>query len=241
MIYDIILAAILALFIIIGVRKGAAKSLSGLLVSFVSYVGATFLGKLISVKFYQMVLQPTIYNTVVNNVTSFSSEELNNRINSLEFGWLDFNIGKFNIADGLKDKIGDYVRGQISIDDLATSAGNTTLNVVEPIIVGILTFFITIFLFFILFVLLRKFVVPLLLKVFKLPVIRQLDVALGVVVGIVEAFLVISMLGYLLSQLIPQISTEEYLLQESTINKSFIFKHFYSGNIFSTFASWLKL
>ena len=82
---------------------------------------------------------------------------------------------------------------------------------------------------------------PLLLKVFRLPVIRQIDMVLGGVLGAAEAFLLICMLAYLLKLVIPQITTDLPLLQEETIYKSFIFKHLYDGNIFSTFASWLSI
>ena len=49
MVYDIILFVIFGLFIFIGIRKGLARTLAGLLMSFVVYTGATFIGKWLSV------------------------------------------------------------------------------------------------------------------------------------------------------------------------------------------------
>ncbi len=235
MIYDIILFVIFGLFIFFGIRRGAAKSLAGLLVSFVSYSAATFVGKLISVNIYNYILRPTIHDTVVNTVSDFSHQTLQDALDKIDFSNIDF----LGIQDPLKGFVSERLNGPI--DNISANAGQTAETVVEPIVIGILSFFITIFLFFVFYVLLRKLVVPLLLRVFKLPVIRQLDMILGGVLGIAEAFLLVSMLAYLLKLVIPQISTDVSWLQEPTIYKSFIFKYFYDGNIFSTFTSLLNI
>lgn len=245
MIYDIILVVILGLFVFFGVRRGAAKSIVSLLLSFVAYVGATFLGKLVSVKIYQLILKPTIHDNVVKTVSDFSNNTLNDGLSKLDLSGLNFSAfgHDFNLGDGAESVIRSGVKEKMTgtIDSISSNAGQTAIDVVEPIVIGIMSFCFTIILFFIFYFLLRKLVMPLLLQVFKIPVIKQLNMALGGVLGAVEAFLVVSMLAYLLSLIIPQITTDVYLLKESTIYNSFIFKHLYNGNIFSTFASWLKL
>ena len=235
MIYDIISAVIFVLLIVYGVRRGAARTLAGLLVTFVSYTGATFLGKLISVNIYNLVLRPTIHDTVVSTVSDFSHASLQDALAKIDISKIDF----LNLQDTIKGAIRDGMSGPI--DEISANAGKTAETVVEPIVIGVMSFFITIFLFFLLWFLLSKFVLPLLLKVFRLPVIRQIDMVLGGVLGAAEAFLLICMLAYLLKLVIPQITTDLPLLQEETIYKSFIFKHLYDGNIFSTFASWLSI
>lgn len=245
MIYDIILLAIFGLFIYFGIRKGAAKSLANLLLTFVSYVGATFLGKMISVRFYELVLRPTIHDTVVNTVYDFSNDSLNSALDKLDLSGLNFNVWgqDINLGDSAEGLIRSGVHDKLSgtIDGISDNAGQTAVTVVEPIVIGIMAFFLTIFLFFVIWILLRKFVMPLLLKVFKLPIIKQVNMILGGVIGAVEAFLLVSMLAYLLRLIVPQVTTETYLLRESTIYNSFIFKYLYDGNIFSTFASWLQI
>jgi hypothetical protein len=77
--------------------------------------------------------------------------------------------------------------------------------------------------------------------VFKIPVVKQVNMILGGLVGIFNAVLLISMLAYLLRLVVPQVSTDLVMLQEETIYSSFIFKWFYDGNIFSVFASWLAI
>ena len=235
MIYDIIAVAIFIIFLIWGVYRGAAKSLVGLGITFVSYTGATFLGKLISSWVFQYILKPTIHDTVVTTVSDFSHDTLNDALSKFDLGSFDI----LGLQDSLKGLVAD--RMESPIEEISANAGVTAENVMEPIIIGIMSFFITIFVFILIYVLLSKLLMPLIMKVFHLPVIRQVDMVLGGVVGVIEALLVVCMLAYLLKLLIPQIQTDIWMLKEETINKSFIFKVFYDGNIFSMFASWLKI
>lgn len=237
MVYDIIIALILILCVVIGVRRGAARSLCGLLMSFLAYTAATFLGKWISNLIYQNILRSTIHDTVVNTVSDFSHQTLDDALTKIDLSGIDiFNLG---LNDSVKGLVNDKLTQPI--ENISANAGQTAETVVEPIVIGIMSFFFTILLFIILYVLLRKLVMPLILGLFKLPIIRQLNMILGGVIGVAEAFLIVSMLAYLLKLVIPQISTNVSMLQESTIYNSFIFKLFYDGNIFSTFASWLKI
>ena len=235
MIYDIILAAIFILFLLWGIRSGAAKSLVGLGIAFLSYTGGTFLGKLISTAIYRDVIKPTVHDTVVTTVNDFSHQTLSDAMSKLDFSSIDF----LGIQDTVKGIITDRLNGPI--EEISANAGETAVSVSEPIVIGVMSFFITIFCFFVIYVLLSWFVKPLILKVFQLPVIRQVDMLLGGVLGLVEALLLVCMLAYLLKLVIPQITTDIWLLKEETIYKSFIFKLFYDGNIFTTFASWLKI
>lgn len=235
MIYDIITLVIFGLLIFIGIRRGAAKSLAGLFLSFVSYTAATFVGKLISVNFYNHVLSQTIHDTVSNTVSDFSQSSLQNALDQIDISSIDI----FGIQDSLKSAVTNGLSEPINT--ISASAGQTAEAVVEPIVIGIMTFFITIFLFFLVYALLRRLILPLVLRVFRFPVIRQVDAVLGGVVGAVGAFLLVSMLAYLLKLMIPQVSTDVSWLNESTIYNSFIFKLFYNGNIFTMFASWLHI
>lgn len=237
MVYDIILFVIFGLFIFIGIRKGLARTLAGLLMSFVAYTGATFIGKWLSVLIFQNILKDNIHNMVVDKVTAFSTDQLNSAINNLDLN--SYDVLGLGLEDGVKSWVGNQMTGPI--ENVATNAGETAESVLEPIIIGILSFFLTLILFLVFYILLTKLVTPILLKVFRFPVIKQINAVLGGVAGAVEAFLLVSMLAYLLKLLLPQITTDIYLLQESTINSSFVFKHFYEGNLFTWFASWLNI
>ena len=80
---------------------------------------------------------------------------------------------------------------------------------------------------------LKLLVVRPVLKLFELPGIRGVNRFFGGVIGFVDAFLLVSLLAYLLRLLMPAVSSQNGILNESTIYNSFIFYHFYSGNIFT--------
>ncbi len=79
------------------------------------------------------------------------------------------------------------------------------------------------------------------LRLFELPVIRGVNRFFGAVIGFIDAFLLVSLLAYLLRLLMPDINSQGGILNESTIYNSFIFYHFYSGNIFTAITSAIGL
>ena len=96
-------------------------------------------------------------------------------------------------------------------------------------------------LFLILSLLLRLILLKPFLSLFEAPGISAVNTFFGGVIGFVDAFLIVSLLAYLLKLLMPLISSEAGILNESTIYNSFIFYHFYSGNIFSALVSLIGL
>ena len=112
---------------------------------------------------------------------------------------------------------------------------------IRPAAIGLLSFFITVIVFLVIFFLLSRFAARPILKLFDLPVIRTADRVLGALIGAVDAFLLVSLAAYLLRLLLPSVSSQAGWLNESTIYNSFIFYHFYSGNIFSAVTSWIGL
>ena len=121
----------------------------------------------------------------------------------------------------------------------STQAANTIEQVVRPMIVAIVAFILTVVLVVILSVLLRLLIVKPLVKLFESSPLKGINRFFGGVLGILEGILTVCALAYLLKLLIPIIHPDSYLLSESTIYNSYIFYHFYSGNIFSAITSIL--
>ena len=230
MIYDIILVLIFAFFVIWGIRRGIAATLVSLGLNFVSYFISASLGKWISGIIYTSIIQPTINQSIEASIYNFSNNAFDDALNTLP-DWL---TGVLNISGA---DITELFQGPI--DGIKDTAVQSVEEIVRPIVIGILSFFITILLFFFIVFLLRKLLMKPILSIFKLPVLKQINSIFGGVAGAVEAFLLVSMIAYLLSLLVPYISTDVAILKESTINSSFIFKYFYSGNIFSMLTSWI--
>ena len=233
MIYDLILILIFILLIIIGAYRGAAKSLAGIITSIISYFAAASLGKILSVWIYDSMLRPAIDKAVadaINNIGSNAASSFNDSVPA----WLGAILNTAGID------IPGIVTGNLAAAsfDAATSAVH---NAVMPVVIGLLTFILTIVLFIVIGLLLRFLVMKPVLGVFELPGISFINRVLGGVIGFIDAFLIVSLLAYLLKLLLPNISSESWIFNESTIYNSFIFYHFYSGNIFTVLLSWIGL
>ena len=232
MIYDVILVVIFAALILFNCRRGAAGALAGIATALVSYGAATALGRYLSVMAYDAFISPAINRAVTDAVDSIGTNAANSVADAIP-SWLSGMLG-LSGAD-VSALLSESVAGT------ADTVTNSVQAAVQPAVVNLLTVLLTILLFFIISFLLRKLVVKHVLKLFNIPVIRTVNKLLGGVIGFVDAFLLVSMLAYLLKLLMPNISDGTGILNESTIYNSFIFYHFYSGNIFATLTSWIGM
>ena len=231
MIYDVILVAIFITFAIIGYFRGAAKALIGIVVSFVAYAVASIPARLVSGWIYNTMIAPAVHDSVVNTVQSTASG-VSDQASALLPGWLS----------GLLQLSGADIPGTINAAgaDLSETAATGVNSVVEPLVSGFLSMILTIgFFFLIRFLLLKLAVIPL-IGISKLKVLSTLNKALGAALGLAEAFVVVSMLAYLLRLILPYIHGDAAFLNESTIYNSFIFYYFYSGNIFAALTGWIS-
>lgn len=228
MIYDVIVLVVVIGLVLLNFWRGAARALAGIATSIIAYFGATALGSFLSEKLYFWLLKPAIDKAVSDALSNISNEAAGNVVNALP-SWLT----------GLLDISGENLTNLFS-EPLSAANDSITKAVdaaVQPIAIAIISFFMTILLFLLFSFIIRKLLMKPLLKLFDFPVIRTVNKFLGIVVGLVDAFLVISMLAYLLHLIIPYVGQESGFLSESTIYNSFIFYHFYNGNIFSAIGS----
>lgn len=228
MIYDVILVGIFLLLIIINAHRGAAKALAGLVCSMISYLAATALGKIVSTLIYDSIVRPAVDKAVVDALNNTASNTLESVTDSIP-AWIA-GILKLNSVD-----LSTIVNHNSSV---VTKAVNDALR---PAAVSLISFLVTILFFFIIYFLLRVVVMNPVLKLFELPVIRGVNRFFGAVIGFIDAFLLVSLLAYLLRLLMPAINSQGGILNESTIYNSFIFYHFYSGNIFTAITSAIGL
>lgn len=233
MIYDVILIAIFLIFIIINVFRGAARSLAGFLTALLAYAAATPLGKLLADQAYAAIFRPAIDKAVADSISNFGADAAT-KVNELLPSWM---AGILNLSGA---DLSNLVTSGFS--GAADTASNAVNAAVQPIATQILTFFITIIVFLLLWLILRWLIArPLIRLMRRFTVVRTVDGILGGVIGFIDAFLLVSMLAYLLKLLLPNIASQSGILNESTIYNSFIFYHFYSGNIFTAICSWIGI
>ena len=228
MIFDVFVVLIFVVMIVLNVFRGAARSLARLIASFVSYLAATAIGQWLSNMTYDSIVKPAIEKAVGNAVSGVSTDAADNIIDSLP-SWLK----------GLVDLKAEDFTNAFS-EPISNASGTITDAVnsaVKPVACGILTFFITVLLFLFFMLILQKLLVKPLEAVFRFPVLNVLNRLGGGVIGFISALLLVSMAAYLIKLILVNVGSNSSWFNESTINNSFIFYHFYSGNIFSWISS----
>ena len=234
MIYDIILILIFVLLIIIGCKRGAAKMLLNIVFAFFSYAAAIFLSNYLS----DLIYNNYIKDKVISSVSSFVSQS------QISSATRNISDTVSNLPVTIKAAFA-FTNNDLSqtITEAVKEAPQKALQSVEsaiaPIVTAFLSFLLSILLFIIISFLLRFLLMRPLLKVFKLPILKQVNIILGGVLGAIDAVLIVSFLAYLMRILIPYIGDKSFMLSESTIYNSYIFYYFYSGNIFSEITSFI--
>ena len=87
---------------------------------------------------------------------------------------------------------------------------------------------------------LQRIMVRPLVRLFRFPVLNVINRVGGAVIGLIDAVLLVCMLAYLTKLIIVNVGSNSSWFNESTINNSFIFYHFYSGNIFTWIGSLIS-
>ena len=214
MILDLIIIVIFVPIVLTGVSKGAARMIFGLLMSFAAFLAASWLGRLLAGVIYDSFAAPAVGSAVKGSVE--------NTLQGLP-GWAQRAL-------------------QLSGRDISPDASDVSQAIdaaVQPIIVGFIAILLTIVLFIIISLILHKLVLPGILSAFRTKFTSAVDKLLGGFFGALEAIVVIWMLAYILKLVLPYIDSDVSFLNERTIYNSFIFYHFYSGNIFTVLASWI--
>ncbi len=231
MIYDIITIALIVIFLIVGIRRGAARTLVGIVANIVGYTVSVYLAKLTAAYIYSSMIENTIIQSVSDSVTTISDNAMDTLFGSVpEFFRQLFGTTGDDMHAALSDTVGD----------LSSAAAATVETAVKPTVMGILSFLLTLLFFVLVMFLLRRFAIRPILKLFKLPVLSGINRFFGGVLGVVEGLVIVSIIAFLLHLVLPYISSASGIFNESTIYNSYIFYHFYSGNIFTALTSLIS-
>ena len=231
MIFDVIVILIFVALIALNIFRGAARSLARFIATLISYLGAAAIGQWLSLLAYDSIVRPAMEKAVTNAVSGVSTTAAENIISALP-SWLT----------GIVDlKAEDFTNAFSEPISNATGTITEAVNTaVKPVACGILTFFITIIIFLFLMIILQRILVSPLARLFRFPVLNVVNRVGGAVIGLIDAVLLVCMLAYLTKLIIVNVGSNSSWFNESTINNSFIFYHFYSGNIFTWIGSLIS-
>lgn len=184
MLADIIIVAVIVLFTIIGVRRGIARTILGIVGLFVTYAVAGGLSKWLSPLIYNSFLEQTVTENVNNYMSSYGFDYLiDNSISALP-EWIRWLVSLFG---GSSENVVQYVSQSVS--SAQTNATQAVTQTLESLAVSALQIVLMIVLFIIVYIIVRK-LIRLVSKVFKAPVLRQVNGFFGGVLGAVNGLLI---------------------------------------------------
>lgn len=184
MLADIIIVAVIVLFTIIGVRHGIARTILGIVGLFVTYAVAGGLSKWLSPLIYNSFLEQTVTENVNNYMSSYGFDYLiDNSISALP-EWIRWLVSLFG---GSSENVVQYVSQSVS--SAQTNATQAVTQTLESLAVSALQIVLMIVLFIIVYIIVRK-LIRLVSKVFKAPVLRQVNGFFGGVLGAVNGLLI---------------------------------------------------
>lgn len=220
-ILDVIIIAVIALFVLIGAKRGFAKTA----VETVGFFLSVYLAFSLCTPIAQTVSDATIKPAVISGITEAieSSEQSTSEIATQKVWdalpkYVQSLAEKANITPyNLTDYIGN------AAETNETIATAVTENVVMPLVYNLVKIIVAVLLFVIL-IILTKLLAVLIGKVFKLPLLNSLNSSVGAIFGGVQGVLVAVVLCLIVSAVISVNSKGFLIFTNENIEASRLFK-----------------
>lgn len=220
MVADILIIAVIVIFIAVGSVRGIAKTLlnlAGIVITAVaSYYLADFLSQLVYNTFVKDIIITNLEIAIQNNGIEYAMNNCFEAVPSWITGMISMVLAVFGT------NIADFQKSLTIPESFAATTAETIEGVISPIIISMFSGLLVIILFIVIFILIRQ-LIKLLEKVFEIPVIKQINHLLGGVLGAVEG-LIIAWIAVNIFCAIMQFSTPD--LFDSRIVSGDLFRFF---------------
>lgn len=229
MILDIVSLVIILIFIVAGIKNGAAKVISGFAAAIASFVVSIFGAHFLSMLVYNLFFKQTIIsniNSIISNPKLVTAAEKADAFLSSVPGMFN---NAFDYFDTTEANLVNWFQSS-SVDKIE--------NLIKAPITGIVSVITFILIFALVFFLLKK-LFGLLAKVFRLPVIRVVDSLFGFFLGALEGILAVYFIVLIFRLLIPLTGNRLFLFNEEYVSCSYFFSRLYSGGLTSFLQSFL--
>lgn len=188
MVADIIIIAVFALLFFIDFKRGIAITILNVagvaLTSFLAYHISNFLASWVYTAFVQQTLTTNLQQMIdtqgINSAIANSFSALPN--------WVMGMLGFFLSIFGLDSSV---YTNDFQVPNSAAAAVSTSVeNLIQPVITGMFRLVIGVVISIIIFIII-KILVKKLARVFKIPVVKQINKLLGGVLGLAEAAILV--------------------------------------------------
>lgn len=221
-VFDIVLVGILLLFIIIGYKKGAVKTLIGFLGSIVAVVAAFVLSFFLADALFSLLFRTPLLNAIDGTLNDSTGLSVAEQINAVLDALPGFISNAIHSA-GTQEQISSALAGGVQ------NAAEAIVDYVARPVVVMLLRIILVVLLMIVFSLVVKLVAKTGDRIARLPLLTQLNSLLGVVIGLIKGAFILLLLTAVLRICLPMVSSPQIFTEEN-IKSSSLFQLVYEQN-----------
>ncbi len=223
LVLDLILIAIIAIFVIISAKRGFVRTA----VEFVGYFLAIYIAFSVSGvlanSIYSKTIEPKIVENVAEKVTISSTEGVNSAVDEIWSSLPEFVQNTAENFDITSNTLKTTIEENINSDSAEQLAQKATESVVKPIVVPLIKTILSVILFILLMIIV-KFLAKFLNKLFSLPLIGGLNKSLGGVIGLLKG-LIFSFIFVVAILFIMSFTENGFLIfTNENIDKTYLFK-----------------
>ncbi len=220
---DWILLALVAFFVITGIRKGFARTLLSFVARVTSLVVAYFISDMYAESVYERLFKDVVSNAIESNIDSSASIGVSEQLHTV--------LSKFpQIVTSIGDNLGLDALINQQVDDSGFAEGVSTA--LEESVAGPLAVAVCKIILFAIVSAIASFVlailVNLLCKIVKLPILKTADKLLGAGLGLVNGLICVFILSFIFTIASGFINPPELA---DAINSSYIIDFFAYANM----------
>jgi len=229
MVLDILSLIIILIFVIAGIRTGAAKAICRLLALVSSFLLAVFISHFLA----ELVYNAFIKQTIIESVSKVVNDSALTSAAQKASGLME------SLPTVLSNSLVYFGVNEAKVSELF---GNSATLAIEEVImtpvVGVISVVFFLILFILLLFVLNK-VFKGVSKLFRLPLIRVVDSLAGMVLGVLEGLLAVYILAFAFKLIIPLTGGGVFILNEAYISESIFFSLFYFGGLNTLIQSFI--
>ena len=188
MIANIVIIAIVVLFAVIGVMRGFARTLANFAGILITAVVSSYLADFLSQFIYDTFLKETVISNLQQIIQQNGIDYAVSNCFDAVPQWI---MGIVSVVVGLFGTTARELQGNLSVsEELSATAAQSIETTIQPVVTTIFSALLMLVLFIILMIIVKK-LLRLILKVFDIPVIKQINQLLGGLFGIAEGCVIV--------------------------------------------------
>ncbi len=233
-ILDVILVVLAAIFIFDGFKRGAVRSLVDILGYVVVLALASWLSAFVADLVFNSFMKPSLITTVNESLVNTAQQDVNSKaidlFNSLP-GFVSNTLRFYGVSE---NTLGSAV--QLSSEN----AAEEVVGYLSPIFINLLKTLGFSVLFVSLMTIFKVFSRTL-VRIFRLPLLKQVNELLGIVCGALKCAILVLVVCLILRMTIPAMNNVPEILSQDTIDSTIIFKNVYYNNPLYTWVQGLSV